>query len=134
MYSIANIGVSTSLYEEFGLVAIEMMMHELPLIVTKTGGLDEIVEDGISGLKVPILTINDIRQVDINCLSEKMCFLLDHPAYANKLGESGRKLFLEKYEISLFKEKMLNLYQTMCVIFLYLIFAIEIANSFFSTI
>jgi hypothetical protein len=34
-----------------------MMMHALPIIVTKTGGLDEIVEDNLSGLKVPVRTL-----------------------------------------------------------------------------
>jgi glycosyltransferase len=55
LYSIADIGVVCSLHEEFGLVAIEMMMHALPVVVTKTSGLDEIVEDGVSGLKVPVV-------------------------------------------------------------------------------
>ncbi|MDR0286306.1 MAG: glycosyltransferase, partial [Clostridiales bacterium] len=56
-YKIADIGVSCSIHEEFGLVAIEMMMHKLPLIVTNTGGLAEIIEDKIDGIKVPIKKI-----------------------------------------------------------------------------
>jgi len=111
LYSIADIGVVPSLYEEFGLVAIEMMMHALPVIVTQTGGLDEIVEDGISGLKVPIRTIKGERQVDVKRLAEKIRFLLNNPVNAQKLGENGRKRFLDKFELSVFKEKMLNLYQ-----------------------
>jgi glycosyltransferase involved in cell wall biosynthesis len=89
-----------------------MMMHALPVIVTKTGGLDEIVEDGVSGLKVPVRTIKGQRQVDVKQLSEKIRLLLDNPAYAQELGENGRKRFLEKFELSVFKEKMLNLYTT----------------------
>ncbi|MDR0602926.1 MAG: glycosyltransferase [Bacteroidales bacterium] len=111
-YGLADMGVVCSLHEEFGFVAIEMMMHELPLIVTETGGLDEIAEDGISGLKVPILTVNDKRQVDVKCLTEKMAFLLDNPVYAKELGENGRKRFLGKYDLPLFKEKMMNLYNS----------------------
>jgi glycosyltransferase len=113
LYQIADIGISCSLHEEFGLVSIEMMMHKLPVIVTKTGGLDEIVEDGISGLKVSVRTIKGKRQVDVKQLEEKIRFLLDNPAYAQNLGENGRKRFLEKFELSLFKEKMLNLYNTL---------------------
>lgn len=110
--SITDIGVVCSLHEEFGLVAIEMMMHELPVVVTQTGGLDEIVEDRVSGLKVPVQTINEKRQVDVKQLEEKMHFLLDNPACARELGENGRKRFLDKFELSVFKEKMLNLYNT----------------------
>ncbi|GHV58382.1 glycosyl transferase [Bacteroidia bacterium] len=109
-YSLADIGVTCSLHEEFGFVAIEMMMHELPLIVTKTSGLNEIVEDKISGLKVPVRTLKGKRQVDVKSLTEKMAFLLENPASAKELGENGRKRFLEKYHLSLFKEKMINLY------------------------
>jgi len=111
-YNIADMGVVCSLHEEFGLVALEMMMHALPVIVTKTGGLDEIVEDNVSGLKVPVRIIKGRRQVDEKCLVEKISYLLDIPSYAKELGENGRKRFLEKFELSVFKEKMLNLYQT----------------------
>jgi glycosyltransferase len=113
LYQIADMGVVCSLHEEFGLVAIEMMMHALPLIVTKTGGLDEIVEDNLSGLKVPVRTLKGKRQVDVKCLVEKMAFLLENPDYAKALGENGRRRFLGKYEITLFKEKMLKLYNNL---------------------
>ena len=110
LYTIADVGVVCSLHEEFGLVAIEMMMHALPIIVTKTGGLDEIVEDGVSGLKVSVVTIDGKRQVDVKLLEEKMRLLIDNQDYAKELSENGRKRFLEKFELSIFKEKMLNLY------------------------
>ncbi|GHU63329.1 hypothetical protein FACS1894123_05870 [Bacteroidia bacterium] len=110
-YTLADIGVACSLHEEFGFVAIEMMMHALPLIVTETGGLDEIVEDNISGLKIPVETQDGKRQISAQFLSDKMEYLLTHPVEAKALGQNGRKRFLDKYELSLFKEKMLNLYQ-----------------------
>jgi len=113
-YNIADLGIVCSLYEEFGLVAIEMMMHALPIIVSQTGGLDEIVEDGISGLKVPIRTIKGKRQVDIKRLAENIQFLLNNPVDAQKLGENGRKRFLDKFELSIFKEKMMELYESLC--------------------
>jgi len=111
LYCVADMGVVCSLHEEFGYVAIEMMMHALPVIVTKTGGLDEIVENGVSGLKVPVRTIKGKRQVDVKQLAEKIRFLLNNPVEAQMLGENARKRFLEKFELSIFKEKMLNLYQ-----------------------
>jgi glycosyltransferase len=115
-YRIADMGVVCSLHEEFGFVAIEMMMYALPVIVTQTGGLDEIVEDNVSGLKVPVRTIKSKRQVDVKYLSEKMKLLLNNPVYARELGKNGRKRFLDKYEISVFKEKMLTLYNNVHLI------------------
>ena len=112
-YNIADVGVICSLHEEFGLVALEMMMHALPVVVTKTGGLDEIVEDNVSGLKVPVRTLKGKRQVDVRCLSEKIQLLLDNPSLAKEIGENGRKRFLDKFELSVFKEKILNLYNNL---------------------
>ncbi|WP_080903079.1 TIGR04157 family glycosyltransferase [Parabacteroides sp. Marseille-P3160] len=112
LYQIANVGIIPSLHEEFGLIAIEMMMHELPIIVSDTGGLSEIVEDAVSGLKVPVRVKKGKRIVDEKLLAEKISALLDDPVYARNIGEAGRQVFLQKYELSIFKEKMLHLYQT----------------------
>lgn len=48
-----NIAVVPSLYESFGLVALEAMACGVPVIATAVGGLKEIVQDGESGLLVP---------------------------------------------------------------------------------
>ena len=110
LYSIADIGVVCSLHEEFGFVAIEMMMHKLPVIVTDTGGLAEIVEDNISGLKIPVRTIKGKRCVDSAKMAQKIEFLLNNPDVASEIAKNGRERFMEKYEISLFKKKMVELY------------------------
>lgn len=110
LYSIADVGVVCSLHEEFGYVAIEMMMHGLPLVVTDTGGLSEIVEDDICGLKVPVRNRKDKRIISVNTIADKIKMLLDNPDFAKELGNNGRKRFLEKYELNRFKEEMLNLY------------------------
>lgn len=110
-YRIADIGVSCSVHEEFGLVAIEMMMHKLPIVVTDTGGLAEIFDDRQTGLKVPVKKINKKRQVDVNALTMHLLYLLDHPEFASKMGKNARRKFLEKYDYENFKEKMLNVYE-----------------------
>lgn len=51
--SASDILIMPSLYEPFGIVAIEAMAAGCCLIVTATGGLNEIVEDGVNGFKVP---------------------------------------------------------------------------------
>ncbi len=42
-----------SAQESFGLSALEAMGRGVPVIATRTGGLPEVVEDGVSGLLVP---------------------------------------------------------------------------------
>jgi glycosyltransferase len=109
-YKIANIGVSCPIHEEFGMVAIEMMMHRLPIIVTNTGGLAEIIDDRINGLKVPIKKIKNKPGVNVDILVKQMQFLLDNPGFASQIGVNARKKFLEKYQLTCFKKNMLNFY------------------------
>lgn len=50
-YSWADVAVFPSLYEPFGIVALEAMAAQTPVVVSDTGGLMEIVEHGVDGLK-----------------------------------------------------------------------------------
>jgi glycosyltransferase len=110
LYKIADIGVVCSIHEEFGYVALEMMMHAVPLIVTDTGGLSEIVRNNITGTKIPVINSDNKRIVDIDALSGKINFLLHNPALRTGMGQAGRKDFLEKYQFEVYKENMLNFY------------------------
>ena len=110
LYAIADVGVVCSLHEEFGYVAIEMMMHQIPLVVTDTGGLSEIIVNDICGLKVPVRNFKNKRIVSVRIMASKIKTLLDNPIFAKELGHNGRRRFLEKYEIELFKRKMIDLY------------------------
>ena len=51
MYKCADIAVFPSTYEPFGIVALEAMLAGVPTVVSDTGGLGEIVEHGIDGMK-----------------------------------------------------------------------------------
>lgn len=51
LYSWADVAVFPSLYEPFGIVALEGMAAHTPVVVSDTGGLGEIVRHGIDGLK-----------------------------------------------------------------------------------
>ncbi len=113
LYKIADIGVVSSIHEEFGLVAIEMMMHKLPIIVGDTGGLSEIVEDQVSGLKVPIRTIRGIKTISYKILTDKMDLLLNNEKISKALSQNGRSRFLKKYELSTFQRKMKTLYDSL---------------------
>ena len=48
----ADVAVFPSLYEPFGIVALEAMAAQVPVVVSDTGGLSEVVTHGIDGYKV----------------------------------------------------------------------------------
>jgi len=53
LFGIADAQAVPSLYEPFGMVALEGMVRGVPIVVSDTGGLSEIVEHERTGLKVP---------------------------------------------------------------------------------
>ena len=51
MYKCADVAVFPSTYEPFGIVALEGMLSGVPTVVSDVGGLDEIIEHGVDGMK-----------------------------------------------------------------------------------
>lgn len=115
LYQIAEMGVVPSLFEPFGYVPVEMMMHKLPIVATVTSGLNEVVDDHC-GLKIPINILSDSVEIDTTLLSEKILYLLDHPTEAKLMGENGRRRYLNKYSSNIFSQKMLQVYKSMLTI------------------
>ena len=113
LYQIANVGVVPSLFEPFGYVAVEMMMHRLPIVATDTSGLNEVV-DGSCGLKAQITILPDNVEIDSSVLAQKILYLLQNPTVAKQLGRNGRKRYLDRYVSNVFRNNMLQIYQSIC--------------------
>src|SRR5262249_35550405 len=59
LLSHATVFVCPSIYEPFGLINLEAMACELPVVASATGGIPEIVVDGRTGYLVPFETSGD---------------------------------------------------------------------------
>jgi glycosyltransferase involved in cell wall biosynthesis len=80
-YRRAQILVSPSRYEGFGLPAAEAMACGTPVIATNAGALPEVVADGETGVIVP--------PGDAHGLADAMASLMADPARCRRMGEAG---------------------------------------------
>ncbi len=74
MYKAADIAVFPSTYEPFGIVALEAMLSENPVVVSDIGGLNEIVEHRVNGMKAYCGNPNSIADSILELLFDhKLC-------------------------------------------------------------
>jgi glycogen(starch) synthase len=79
----ADAAVLPSLYEPFGIVALEAAAAGTPLVTSTAGGLGEAVIDGVTGLSHP--------PGDVTALAEAVRALLDSPAAAQQRASAARE-------------------------------------------
>jgi glycogen synthase len=83
LYRAADLVVVPSLYEPFGLVALEAMASGTPVVAADTGGLREIVEHGASGLR--------FRPDDPGALADAAVRVLTEPGLARRLTTEAHR-------------------------------------------
>lgn len=74
MYKCADVAVFPSTYEPFGIVALEAMLAGVPTVVSDVGGLNEIIEHGVNGMKSYAGNSNSIADSVLSLLYDhKLC-------------------------------------------------------------
>ena len=91
--------------EPFGQVIIEGMAAELPVIATDGGGAREIVENGRTGLLVPM--------GDAQALAQALRQLLSQPERALCLAAAGRQHVLEHFTVEQSARQSAALYESL---------------------
>ena len=81
LYYIADVAVFPSLYEPFGIVALEAMAAHCPVIVAETGGLPEVVKPHETGLTV--------QPNSPDALAWGILHTLQHPDWAQARAENA---------------------------------------------
>ena len=92
-----------SLWEGFGIALTEAMAAGLPVVASGTGGIMEIVEDGVSGLLVPP---GDTRR-----LAEALVHLLHHQTFARKLTANALARVRERFSLGRTLERVAAIYR-----------------------
>lgn len=111
IYKTSNIGIIPSKHEQCSFVAIEMLMHGLPIVASNIDGLSEIFQNELNALLVPLF-FNKINGLTLekNILKNNIIRLLVDKDLRNKLSANARKAFIKKYAFDLMMKKTLNCY------------------------
>jgi len=88
-YKQAAVLVNPSLSEAFGMSLVEAMMHRVPVVASRVGGMTYIVDHGRTGLLVD--------PADPRALAAAICEILGDNDKARRMGDAGRQRALEKY-------------------------------------
>jgi glycogen(starch) synthase len=98
----ADVAVVPSVYEPFGLVALETAALGTPLVVAGTGGLAEVVRDHESGLVVPPL--------DAAALADAVTELLCDEVLAHRVARTAREVVVRDHDWSALAARTVEVY------------------------
>jgi 1,4-alpha-glucan branching enzyme len=99
----ANVSVVPSLFEPFGIVALEAMAARSPVVVSDIGGLSEIVEHDVSGVKVYASNPDSLAWGIIKVLTDD--------GYANWIRTNAYKKIQEKYDWNRIAQQTKTIYR-----------------------
>lgn len=102
-YADCDIFLAPSLYESFGIILIEAMSAAKPVIGCKIGGMQEIIEDEVTGYT--------IEPENAKQLYEKLVALVENEALRHKMGKNGWNRFQKMFSKKAMVENTLKIYR-----------------------
>ncbi len=100
-----NLFVLTSRSESLGVAIMEAMSVGLPVVASDVGGIPEIVENNKSGILVP--------SRNVPAIAKAINHLIENPTLREKMGNYGKKIVNNKFNIPTFISKTENLYYSL---------------------
>jgi starch synthase len=107
-----------SVYEPMGIVNLEAMACETAVVATATGGIPEVVADGVTGLLVPIEQVSDGSGTPLDPdrfvadLAAAINALLADPTQAGAMGRAGRRRAVDHFSWTSIAERTLDVYRS----------------------
>jgi glycosyltransferase involved in cell wall biosynthesis len=101
----AGIFVLPSHAEGLPMGVLEAMAAGCPVIASAVGGIPDVIEDGVNGLLIPA--------GDTQALAAAMRRLIDHPAFARKLGAAARATIAARFTTDRTLERLEQVYKSL---------------------
>ncbi|MEB3101061.1 1,4-alpha-glucan branching protein domain-containing protein [Ferviditalea candida] len=102
LYASADLCVIPSLYEPFGIVALEAMKHRIPVVVSDVGGLAEIINHGKDGYKA--------LPGHVESLSWHISELLLQPELGSLMAEAAYQKLQNEYNWEIIASRMKDIF------------------------
>jgi glycogen synthase len=115
LYSHAAVFCCPSVYEPFGIINLEAMACEIPVVASAVGGIKEVVVDGETGVLLPLeLLPGSFEPVDSEgferSLAEAVNRLMADPASRQRMGRAGRARAEAHFSWRAIAQRTLSLY------------------------
>jgi alpha-maltose-1-phosphate synthase len=116
LYSHCSAFCCPSVYEPFGIINLEAMACQAPVVASATGGILEVVVDGVTGFLVPfdqdpVTTFPLHPEQFSRDLAARLTALLADPEKARRFGDAGRKRVEEKFSWTAIAAHTIDLYR-----------------------
>jgi starch synthase len=118
MLTAATAFVCPSVYEPLGIVNLEAMACELPVVATATGGIPEVVVDGETGWLVPIEQVQDGTGTPVDPdrfvadLAAALNEAVSDPDRARSFGLAGRRRAVDSFSWASIGDRTLEVYRS----------------------
>jgi glycosyltransferase involved in cell wall biosynthesis len=100
---VADVSVVPSLFEPFGIVALEAMAAKSPVVASDTGGLSEIIEHDVTGVKV--------YPNNPDSLAWGITKVLQDDGYASYIRANAYRQMLERYDWEKIAQQTKSIYE-----------------------
>jgi glycogen synthase len=117
LYTHASVFVCPSVYEPFGIINLEAMACETPVVASAVGGIPEVVVHGETGLLVPFepVSVQDIEPRTPAQFSKDLAAavnrLLDDPAAMQEMGRHARARVEHSFSWTSIAQRTLEFYR-----------------------
>ncbi|HXW55547.1 MAG TPA: glycogen synthase [Candidatus Cybelea sp.] len=116
LYSHARVFCCPSVYEPFGIVNLEAMACRTPVVASATGGIKEVVVDGVTGYLVPfdqdaVTGFPLYPQNFARDLAAAINRLLEDPEKCKRFGDAGRRRAEETFSWTAIAQQTIRLYE-----------------------